>query len=136
MSLKRWAVIGVSGIALTLTVGACSEDTLTESEWAQSLEEQGLDRETAECVAGETYGAYDDEKDASEEFDNEGEPSDEAKATLEEAIQTCSGGAAGGTEEESTEEESTEEESTDDTTEEESTEEESTDDTTEDTTTE
>ena len=87
----------------TLGLGACAEDKLTQEEFAESLGESSGDQASADCIAAYVYDEL-GEDEASDEFGateseaDTAELSDEARALLLEATDTCAGGGEEGAE--------------------------------------
>lgn len=107
MRFTKLAAVALVGLSAAFM--ACSEDTLTEDEFAEGLTDGGVDAAISECVAESVYGEL-GEDGASDAYDDEGTPTEEETALLQDAMVTCTGVGGEESTDDGTEEETGDEE--------------------------
>jgi len=101
--------LAASLAVVALLVACGGDDPMSESDFADAVEDSGLDAETAECVASEVYSTLDEdelEDLTPNALEGDEAPSPEIEEALTGAIGSCMGGTdTGDTGEEPVEEE-------------------------------
>jgi hypothetical protein len=98
-----------ASLAVVALLAACGgDDPMSESEFADAVEDSGLDAETSECVAADVYDTLDEdqlEQLTPDALEGDDPPTEEIGDALTSALGSCMGGAPEDAEEEPAEEE-------------------------------